>query len=256
MTCKICNSYSKNVFTAKVLKKHVVKYYKCDNCGYLFAEDPFWLEEAYSRTINLSDTGLLKRNIYFSKILSILIYFNFNKDAMFLDYAGGYGVFTRLMRDIGFDFYWDDPYTKNLFANGFEIDLLTKPRFELITVFEVFEHLVNPKEELKKMLQYSDTIIFSTKLMPQEIPNPKDWWYFGFNHGQHVSFYTKHTLYSLANQFKLKYYNVRGLHIITPKTFNNTLLILMKIFGSLGLSQIIKLGMKSKRFSDHLNIEK
>ncbi len=41
----------------------------------------------------------------------------------FLDYAGGYGVFTRLMRDIGFDFYWHDPYTQNLFANGFEKDI-------------------------------------------------------------------------------------------------------------------------------------
>ena len=255
MQCKVCESKTEKIFNALVLKKYSVDYYKCSNCGFIQTEEPYWLEEAYSRTINLSDTGLLQRNIYFSKILSILIYFNFNKNAMFLDYAGGYGVFTRLMRDIGFDFYWDDPYTKNLFANGFGKDLETKPKFELITAFEVFEHLVNPKEELKKMLQYGDTIIFSTELMPQEIPDIKDWWYFGFNHGQHISFYTKHTLYSLANQFNLKYYSVRGLHIITPKKLNNSLLILMKILGSFGLSQIIKLRMRSKTFSDHQNIE-
>ncbi|MCK7523618.1 MAG: hypothetical protein MZV64_41270 [Ignavibacteriales bacterium] len=57
------------------------------------------------------------------------------------------------MRDVGYDFYWHDPYTQNLFANGFE------DRFEIqfqdlncLTAFEVFEHLVNPKEELEKML--------------------------------------------------------------------------------------------------------
>ena len=155
MICKICNSNAKQVFNSKILKKYDVKYFKCDNCGYLFTEQPYWLDEAYSRSINLSDTGLLDRNIYFSKVLSVLIYFCFNKNGLFLDYAGGYGVFTRLMRDIGFNFYWHDPYTQNLFANGFEKDIKPDSKFELITAFEVFEHLVSPKEEIEKMLSYS-----------------------------------------------------------------------------------------------------
>lgn len=213
MICKICNSKARQVFNSKVLRKYDVKYFKCDICGHLFTEDPFWLDEAYSRSINLSDTGLLDRNIYFSKVLSVLIFFCFDKKGSFLDYAGGYGVFTRLMRDIGFDFYWHDPYTQNLFANGFEKDLKSNSRFELLTAFEVFEHLVNPKEELEKMLEFSDTIVFSTELMPQEVPDPKDWWYYGFNHGQHISFYTESTLKTLANQFKLNYYNVDEIHI-------------------------------------------
>nr|MBP9120701.1 class I SAM-dependent methyltransferase [Ignavibacterium sp.] len=170
-------------------------------------------------------------------------------------YAGGYGVFTRLMRDIGFDFYWHDPYTQNLFANGFEKDIKPDSRFELITAFEVFEHLVNPKEEISKMLRLSDTIVFSTELLPREIPEPKDWWYYGFNHGQHISFYSEKTLRALANQLKLNYYNVNGIHILTEKKFNNTLLVLIKKFRNFGLYQIVKKISKSKTFSDHLNIE-
>ncbi len=255
MICKVCNSSTQRVFTSKILEKHDVKYFKCDNCGYLCTEEPFWLEEAYSRSINLSDTGLLDRNIYFSKVLSVLIYFYFNKNGIFLDYAGGYGVFTRLMRDIGFDFYWHDPYTQNLFANGFEKDIKPDSRFELITAFEVFEHLVNPKEEISKMLRLSDTIVFSTELLPREIPEPKDWWYYGFNHGQHISFYSEKTLRALANQLKLNYYNVNGIHILTEKKFNNTLLVLIKKFRNFGLYQIVKKISKSKTFSDHLNIE-
>jgi len=67
MICKIYNSNTQQVFTSKILKKYDVKYFKCNNCGYLFTEDPFWLDEAYSRSINLSDSGLLDRNMYFSK---------------------------------------------------------------------------------------------------------------------------------------------------------------------------------------------
>ena len=255
MICKICNSNAKQVFNSKILKKYDVKYFKCDNCGYLFTEQPFWLDEAYSRSINLSDTGLLDRNIYFSKVLSVLIYFCFNKRGLFLDYAGGYGVFTRLMRDIGFDFFWHDPYTQNLFANGFEKDIKPDSKFELITAFEVFEHLVSPKEEIEKMLSYSKTIVFSTELLPKEIPDPKEWWYYGFNHGQHISFYSEKTLNTLANQFKLNYYNVNGIHILSERKFNNTALILMKKLRNYGLYQIVKRLVKSKTFSDHLNIE-
>lgn len=254
MKCKICNSTTRLAFTSTILKKYDVKYFKCDSCGYLFTEEPYWLDEAYSRSINLSDTGLLDRNIYFSKVLSVLIYFCFDKNGIFLDYAGGYGVFTRLMRDVGFDFYWHDPFTQNLFANGFEKDLESNLKFELLTAFEVFEHLINPKEELEKMLQYSNTIIFSTELMPQEIPDVKNWWYYGFNHGQHISFYTKKTLYTLANQFNLNYYNVNGIQILTERKFNNTLLVIMKKLRNFGLYQLVKKYVKSKTFSDHLMI--
>jgi len=253
--CKICNSSTRQVFTSKILKKYDVKYFKCDSCGYLFTEKPFWLDEAYSRSINLSDTGLLDRNIYFSKVLSVLIYFFFDKNGIFLDYAGGYGVFTRLMRDVGFDFYWHDPYTKNLFANGFEKELKSDLKFELLTAFEVFEHLVDPKEEIEKMIGYTDTIVFSTELMPQEIPIPKDWWYYGFNHGQHISFYTKKTFYTLANLFNLNYHNVNGIQILTKRKFNSTLLVLMKKLRNFGLYQIVKKSVKSKTFSDHLMID-
>ncbi len=255
MICKICNSNALQIFTSKILKKHDVKYFKCDNCGYLFSEVPFWLDEAYSRSINLSDTGLLDRNIYFSKVLSVIIFFCFNKNGTFLDYAGGYGVFTRLMRDIGFDFYWHDPYTQNLFANGFEKEVKPESEFELITAFEVFEHLVNPKEELEKMLSYSKTIIFSTELMPKDIPDPKEWWYYGFNHGQHISFYSEKTLRTLAKQFKLNYYNVNGIHILTDRKLYKSVIILMKKLRNFGLYHIVKKLVKSKTFSDHLNID-
>jgi len=52
-------------------------------------EEPFWLEEAYSSSINLSDTGYLVRNLFLAKRLTVVLYFIFGRNAKFLDYGGG-----------------------------------------------------------------------------------------------------------------------------------------------------------------------
>ena len=61
------------------------------------------------------------------------------------NYAGGYGIFTRMMRDIGFDFYWLDKYADNLLTNGFEYNKKIHKKIEAITSFESFEHFVYKK---------------------------------------------------------------------------------------------------------------
>ena len=122
MRCKICETEIKKCFTEKIMLKYEVDYFHCSNCDFVQTEEPYWLNEAYSRPINLSDTGYMTRNLFYSKRLTILLYLLFGKNGRYLDYAAGYGVFVRLMRDIGFDFFWDDKYTQNLFSSGFEWD--------------------------------------------------------------------------------------------------------------------------------------
>ena len=67
--------------------------------------------------------------------------FFYKKNEKFLDYGGGSGLFVRLMREKGFNFYYYYKYSLNIFAKGFEVDLKNNFSFEVITVFEVFEHL-------------------------------------------------------------------------------------------------------------------
>ena len=105
MTCKICSKENKVIFSGEILKKYKVDYFYCDTCKFLQTEEPYWLNEAYKYPINIYDTGYMFRNIYYSKRLTILLSVMFSKNGSFLDYAGGYGVFVRLMRDNGFDFY-------------------------------------------------------------------------------------------------------------------------------------------------------
>ncbi len=241
INCKICGTQTTTAFSAKVLNKYDVNYFKCGNCGYLFTEKPYWLDEAYKNPINISDTGIMMRNIYFSKIVSSIIYFCFDKSAKYLDYAGGYGIFTRLMRDIGFDFYWHDDYTTNLLARGFE---KSEPRYELLTAFEVFEHFDKPVDELEKMVKLSDSILFSTVTLPQEIPQ-KDWWYYAFEHGQHISFYSEKTLKTLSQKFDMNFYSFKNLFLMTRRKLNPLKLKLLFILSHFGLNLYVKLRMKS-----------
>jgi len=218
MECNICGQKTQEIFKAKVMGKYAIKYYHCSHCQFTETERPhYWLKEAYDSPMNLTDTGILERNLYFSYKMSALIHNFFDINGKYLDYSGGYGVLTRLMRDYGYDFYWNDPYTKNLLARGFEYDSKKHKKIELLTTFEVFEHLVEPIKEIKEMLKVSDTVVFSTQLVPDPIPAPTDWWYYGLEHGQHTSLYKLETLKYIAEELGLYVYSHNEFHMFTKR---------------------------------------
>lgn len=220
--CTICNTESDFLFSGKVLNKYTISYYKCPCCGFIQTENPYWLGESYQEAITDLDIGYVQRNLYSSKITAKVInnLRGINKKGRFLDYGGGYGLFVRLMRDKGFDFYRQDEYCRNLFSNFFDVnDLKVKEGFELMTCFEVFEHLTDPVSELEKMLNYSRTILFTTELQPEKgLKSVADWWYFSPEIGQHIAFFTKESLECLAKKFNLNLYtDGRSLHLLTDK---------------------------------------
>lgn len=216
MECKICNSKSDFFAETSILFKYNVKYFQCSNCLFIQTEEPYWLDEAYSEAINYSDIGLLKRNIDLLNPTKAVIKLFFDKNGKFLDYGAGYGIFVRLMRDGGFDFYWSDKYCNNLFAKEFEH--VEHNKYDLLTAYEVFEHLVNPIDEIIEMLKYSDNILFSTYILPHSNPKPGEWWYFTPDHGQHISIYSKNSLRIIAEKFSLNFYsNNKNLHLFSKK---------------------------------------
>jgi hypothetical protein len=219
VNCKICGSEIKKAFERQVLGKYQAVYCKCESCGFLYAKDPFWLPEAYETTITSADTGLLSRNISYHRKAAVLIYNMLDPDGCYLDYGGGYGVFTRLMRDAGFEFFHTDPYTQNLFAKDCEWDRTTK--IDGVTCFELFEHLADPMQEIRQIVSISKTVIFSTEVLPEEIP-PVSWEYYGFGHGQHISFYSNRTLQFIANELGVHWANAGGLHLFSQSEISAT----------------------------------
>jgi len=267
VVCRVCKSSANPIFKAKLLSKYTVQYHECHICGTVQVEDPYWLTEAYTSAINSEDTGILVRNTDLADKISIILLSLFGKDGKYLDYAGGYGIFTRLMRDIGFDFYWYDPYADNLLARGFEYK--NEDEYTALTILEAFEHFVDPKKELGEMLQKTNTIIFTTLLLPDSTPKPDDWWYYLTNTGQHITFYRTTSFQYLAQQFGLNYYSDGTvLHILTKKNFipkvieNSQFNKLLKSLKG-DYTQIIRNAYKKKklktealglknRFSNHL----
>ncbi|EKE20713.1 MAG: Methyltransferase type 11 [uncultured bacterium] len=215
--CKICNSKKNKLFNKNILSKYDVAYFRCSDCGFIQTESPYWLEESYSSAITSLDIGLVNRNIQYSDIVENILYKYFDKNARFLDFAGGYGMFTRIMRDKGFDFYHEDKHCDNLFAKHFEINDLKEEdrKFEIVTAFELMEHIENPFKELDYIFSMTNSFLFSTELVPDE--NIENWWYLGVEHGQHISFYTKKCLNQIAKKYNKSYYTNGYLHLITDK---------------------------------------
>lgn len=223
MTCNICETITSPYLTGLVLERHKVQYFCCPKCGFIQTEEPYWLNEAYESAISFLDVGLIQRNMHFAPIAETLLRKWFNEKGRFLDYGGGYGMFVRIMRDYGFNFYRQDAYCENLFAKYFDVsDLAEHKTFELITAFEVFEHLPDPVTALKHMLTYGDAILFSTQVQPFKGVKPETWWYFMMDGGQHVSLYSRQSLQTLADQFGLYYnYNEGDLHLFSKHKINN-----------------------------------
>ncbi len=222
MECKICNNETYKIFNCLLLGKYDVGYYSCNNCDFIQTEEPYWLDEAYSLgAISALDVGIMSRNLLLTNKTEIILKKLFTDFTMFsgIDYGGGEGIFVRLMRDKGFNFYRQDLYAENLYARYFDIkDLPDTHKFNILTAFEVLEHLSNPIEDLTKMFLYSDIILFSTELQPSNDSVIKDWWYLVPETGQHISFYTVKTFKEIARNLKAYYYTDSiNLHILSKE---------------------------------------
>jgi Methyltransferase domain len=206
----------KSELNGLILDKYDVKYYHCPSCGFICTEDPYWLDEAYSDAIAVSDTGIMRRNISIAMKLAVILSMNFKSSDAFVDVAGGYGIMTRIMRDMGFSYYWADKYCVNLVARGYEADRNKLESVSAISAFEVIEHLIDPVGFINEQFkQYNcETLIFSTLTYGHDIPD-HSWWYYSFKTGQHISLFGDETLNVLASKLNCKIYKFGGLFVIT-----------------------------------------
>jgi len=208
MVCKICKADSRKVFSKVVLGRHHVDYHLCASCGFLQTDEPFWLDEAYASALSIFDTALVARPLGFRAPICRLIQKHLDPNGRFLDFGGGAGLFARMMRDLGYDFYWDDKYAENVFAKGFDLNSLQPEnrRFSLVTAFEVMEHVPDPMPVFHQLTEQGGNFLFSTELQPEDGFPLANWAYLGEQHGQHVSFYTVNALKYVASKLGLHYH--------------------------------------------------
>ncbi|MCM1038223.1 MAG: class I SAM-dependent methyltransferase [Ruminococcus sp.] len=234
MICPICADMGKKIFQGKIMHKYTISYYQCPVCGFVYTEEPYWLEEAYTDSITNIDTGMMQRTIDNVLTANAIVHNFFDTKASFLDYGGGYGIFTRMMRDLGYNWLWYDKYSDNYAARGFEYK--RQEKIELITAFELFEHFDRPIEEITHLFTISRSVLFSTLIYDQDFAYKdfEKWWYYVPETGQHIGFYSQRTLEYIARKFHVFYYKISdGMHLFSEHKINSVqfnILIKSKVF--------------------------
>ncbi len=198
--CRACETPTDLFAEAQVLGHVDVRYGRCSSCGMVMALDPSWLEEAYGEAIAKLDVGLLDRCQILASVTASVLRAERLRHGRFLDWAGGYGTLTRVMRDRGYDFVHHDPMAVNVFAEGHAATDLGVGRYDLITAFEVLEHLTDPVTALAPLAASTDRLLVTTQVVPSPTPLPTEWDYYALESGQHITFYTPASLEEVARR--------------------------------------------------------
>jgi len=177
-----------------VLGRHSVGYYECDGCGSLQTEEPHWLAEAYTSQGTGYDTGAAQRSVSMALTMhAVLDFVGLSKRRACLDFGAGTGLYARLMRDRGYNYWAADPYNSLHFMDRFVGD---RPFWALVSAFEVAEHMSRPREEWSELFAKAlDYIFFTTELYCGQ---GQDWPYLAPETGQHVFFYSERALAALG----------------------------------------------------------
>jgi hypothetical protein len=216
--CKICQAETRAFGETVIMGKHTASYRRCVSCGFLFAEEPHWLQEAYSDAITSTDMGTVSRTDRNSLLTKATIDLFYPSSKTYLDYGAGYGMFVRRMRDLGYDFHAYDLHCQNMFAEQVALANLDGRHYDLSTAFEVFEHLENPLTVIEKLFTVADHLLITTEILPEPVPSLDAWWYFAPEHGQHISFYTLKSLRVMANAGgRFLYTNGSNIHLFSRK---------------------------------------
>lgn len=214
IACRLCEGEATLTFKGVILGKYDVGYFQCANCKCLQTEQPYWLEEAYSLgNLADSDTGSVVRNLNsLATIYAATRLLGFSKSASIVDFGGGVGLLTRLLRDQGFDARWFDAYARNLMARGFD-DNGSRP--DIVCSFEVAEHLVEPAKELAVLFKRgARLVIIGTETFRGQGPG---WWYLSPHSGQHIFFYSSEGMSILAQRFGYHYERIGSTHFFLDR---------------------------------------
>ena len=194
--CRLCAGELDLRFSARVLDKYDIQYFKCKNCQALQTQTPFWLNEAYEEN-NLSnlDTGAAQRNL--QNLAASFLMSRLFRLKNVIDFGGGDGLLCRLMRDYSINCFVRDKFASPTYAQGFDQPDFAEP--DLLVAFEVLEHFGCPNSDLDLIFRFDPKVLlFSTAIYSNESLN---WWYLSTKSGQHVFFYSAEAFRIIAERY-------------------------------------------------------
>jgi hypothetical protein len=235
ISCRLCGGKLAEKFRRRGLQGIDIIYFECMNCGSLQTQEPTWLCEAYARS-NLTDVDVGAAQRVLANQAFVLIAAKLLQLQTILDFGGGDGLLCRLLRDRGLDALMLDDHATPTYARLFEGSLTRS--YDLITAFEVFEHLPHPSVSLAALFQTKPRfIIASTELYSGQ---DASWWYLAPLQGQHVFFYSSSALRWLASRYRYSYYEINGRHVFAKEPLTRPRLWAISHFTSRRMLQLFR----------------
>lgn len=238
--CRCCGASCEFFSKAKVLSYDGV-YYRCRRCLSVQIDNPTWIVQSHSRAISALDTGLVSRCVSASKIISTFLYFEGKPNSVGIDWGGGTGLLTRLMRDLGYKMSNYDKYSDGYLAEGFQATLedFNHPT-TFITSIECFEHLEDPLTYFWEATKKTEYFFFTTEIIPFPTPDPaaSEWWYFLPETGQHITFLSAQGLIIMKEKLEFKnYLRIGTLHVFSraPIKKRTKNILAIRVFRMLAL---------------------
>ena len=198
-----------------------VSYRLCTQCQFVFTDffegfsDVQWQRYIYNEDyIKVDPEYLSVRPSQNANDISTLL--QGKKDSILgLDYGGGNGMTSSLLRESGWAFDTYDPFGHT------DISPDRIGRYNFCSAIEVFEHLPDPVGTLRDVTEKVSAgaliILIGTQVLDGKISNESrlSWWYAAPRNG-HVSIYSKKSLQILGAAFGLTYSCFRGYpHLLT-----------------------------------------
>jgi len=243
--CPICRSEVAHFSTITIRGNISGEYKICKNCKFIYAQDPKWLEESFTDSLNSLDIGSVDRCNIVADFVEVLLKSLKVDNPKVLDWGGGYGLLTRILRDRGVSCFHYDPYVDPLFAKNTVLTSNTK--FDLVILSEVMLHMTSPVDTLSELLAISKHVVFTAVVAPPDVS--PEWWYFMPDTGQHVTIFSERSIAELGAALNARVLSDdKFFHLITKDTPRVTIrLLFTKRFIPFGLAALLYLQRQIKR---------
>lgn len=194
-----------------------IYYSICESCSFTFSpgmwnwSESDFLEKVYNEDYVKVDPDYLAARPAAHAVMLNGLFGKERSQVRHLDYGGGNGVLSKELAAHGWNTLSYDPFPKN----DLRLDAIGK--FNLITAFEVFEHVPEPDElmaNIRALMDDSCLVLFSTLASDDHLEQFSriDWWYCSPRNG-HISLFSKASLEILASKHSLKFGSFNdGLH--------------------------------------------
>lgn len=213
--CLVCNSPSLKPLVG--YQKHYLT--KCNNCGFVFCSKIPTVEElndyykvyAYSGELNISPVTIKSYHTLLDE------FEKYRKTNKLIDVGCGAGYFLEEAKKRGWDVYGTEYSEKavevcskkdiNIKKGKLNASEFSGVEFDIVTSFEVLEHINNPNEEIeefKKLLRKGGLFYCTTPNFNSIMRYVLKEKYNVITYPEHLSYYTKKTLSRLLinNGFK------------------------------------------------------